>query len=72
MRRGDSRTELVFGEGGEGLLFLEKEYALDIARFREALTRASTWGELKSRVSDERYRETVDTWVESELDRLLY
>jgi hypothetical protein len=72
MTRGDSRTELVYGEGGEGLLFLEKEYALDIARFREALTRASTWGELKSRVSDERYRETVDKWVESEHDRLLY
>ena len=42
MTRGDARTELVYGEGGEGLLFLEKEYALDIARFREALTRAST------------------------------
>lgn len=55
MTTGDFRTELVYGEGGEGLVFLEKEYALEIADFRKALSEASTWGELKARVSEGRY-----------------
>jgi hypothetical protein len=65
------RTKLVYGESNGGLTFVEKEYALDIAGFRKALSKASTWGELKARVSEERYKETVDAWVESEIDRLL-
>ncbi len=65
------RTELVYGDGGEGLVFLEKGYALDIANFREALYKARTWGELKTRVGEERYKEAVDAWVESQTDRLL-
>ncbi len=65
------RRELVYGESNGGLTFLEKEYALDIGDFREALLKARTWGELKTRVSEERYKETLDTWAENELDRLL-
>jgi hypothetical protein len=71
MTRGDSRTELVYGDASMGLLFLEKEYALDIGRFREGLSKASTWGELLARIGEERYQETVERWVESERDRLL-
>lgn len=66
MTAGNSTTELIYGESHLGLTFLEKKYALEIGRFREALAKASTWGELKSRVSDERYKETVDMWVESD------
>jgi hypothetical protein len=72
MTAGNSTTELVYGESHLGLTFLEKKYALDIGRFREALAKASTWGELKARVSEERYKETIERWVENELDRLLY
>jgi hypothetical protein len=50
MTTGDSRIELVYGEGSEGLIFLQKEYALDFAGFREALSKAFTWGELRARV----------------------
>ncbi len=67
---GESRTELVYGESNGGLTFLEKQYALDIGGFREALGEASTWGELKARVSEERYKEAVDAWVANQLDRL--
>ncbi len=66
-----SRTELVYGESNAGLTFLKKDYAMDIATFRNALARAPTWGELKTMVSEERYKETVGAWVESERDRLL-
>ena len=65
-----SRTELVHGNCGEGIVFLEKSYALDIANYRDALFRARTWGELRSKVDEERYEETVNAWVESEVDRL--
>ncbi len=67
---GESRTELVYGESNGGLTFLEKEYALDIGGFREALGEASTWGELKARVSEERYKEAVDAWAANQLDCL--
>lgn len=66
----NTRVELVYGESNGGLTFLEKEYALDIGGFREALLKARTWGELKARVSDERYEETVAVWVEGQPDRL--
>jgi hypothetical protein len=56
----DSKTELVYGEGGEGLVFLEREYAQDIWGFRMALYEASTWGELKAKISEARHEETVD------------
>ncbi len=65
------RTGLIYGDGGEGLVFLERDYALDIANFRKALYKARTWGELKTAVSQERYEETVDAWVESQIDRSL-
>jgi hypothetical protein len=65
------KVELVYGEGGEGLVFLEKEYALNIAGFRKALYEVPTWGELKARVNEARYRETVERWAEGEFDRLL-
>ena len=63
--------QLVYGDGGEGLVFLEREYAVDIRDFRSALYKAATWGELKTMVSEERYEETVDAWVQSQIDRLL-
>ncbi len=67
---GTPRIELVYGDGGEGLVFLEKNYALDIGGFREALYKARTWGELKARVSGERYEETVAAWVKGQSERL--
>lgn len=63
--------QLVYGDGGEGLVFLERGYAVDIRDFRNALDKAATWGELKSTVGEERYEETVDRWIESERDRLI-
>ncbi len=63
-------TTLVYGDGGQGLLFLEEEYAVDIGDFREALYRAKTWGDLKGMVTEQRYRETVEAWMETEHDRL--
>ena len=45
MTPGEARPELVYGEGGEGLICLQKEYALDIAGFREALLKAFNWSE---------------------------
>ena len=64
------RIELVYGDGGEGLVFLEKNYALAIGGFREALSEASTWGELRARVSEERYEETIAAWGEGLSERL--
>lgn len=61
----NSGVELIYGDGGEGLVFLERGYAEDIAMFREALFRASTWGELRERVPQQRYEETVEQWMES-------
>lgn len=61
-------SELVYGDGGEGLVFLERGYARDIAAFREALYRASTWGELQERAPRERYDEAVERWTESKQD----
>lgn len=63
-----SGVELVYGDGGEGLVFLERDYALDIAAFREALYKASTWGTLRQRVSPSRYEETVEQWMDSRED----
>jgi hypothetical protein len=68
----DSTTELIYGEGGEGLEFLEKQYALHIGHFREALYKSRTWGELNSRVGEKDYKDIVEMWVESELERLEY
>ena len=56
----EPRTQLVYGSINEGLVFLEKNYARDIATFRRALLEARTWDELRSMVSTERYEETVD------------
>ncbi|MBX6763669.1 MAG: hypothetical protein K6T51_02450 [Rubrobacteraceae bacterium] len=52
-------------------MFLEKNYARDIATFRRALSEARTWGELRSMVSAERYEETVDKWIESKIDNIM-
>lgn len=60
----NSSVELVYGECGEGLVFLERGYAEDIAAFREALYRASTWGELRQRAPRHRYEEAVEQWME--------
>lgn len=65
---GNSGVELVYGDGGEGLVFLERFYALDIAAFREALYKASTWGQLRERISPSRYEETVEQWMDSRED----
>ncbi len=64
------KTELVYGDGGEGLVFLEKDYATDVSIFRSALNEARTWGELRTKVSEERYQETLNAWLESESERL--
>lgn len=45
MTPGDARPELVYGEGGEGLIFLQKEDVLDNAGFRESLSKAFTLSE---------------------------
>lgn len=61
-----SRTELVYGECYGGLTFLERSYAHSIGDFKEALANSSTWGELKSRITEEHYLETVEIWKEQE------
>lgn len=61
-------AELVYGDGGEGLVFLERGYARDIAAFMDALYKASTWGELQERAPRERYEEAVERWTESKED----
>lgn len=65
-----SRTELCYGECNGGLTFLERSYATKIGDFRAALSESSTWGELKSKVAEEYYLETVERWKEEEFDRL--
>ena len=45
MTPGDARSELVYGEGDEGLIFLQKENVLDIAGFRESLSKTFTLSE---------------------------
>lgn len=71
MNRAGSTIELIYGHGGEGLVFLERGYAVEIRDFRNALYKAVTWGELRSMVSEERYQETFEAWKEYELDRLM-
>lgn len=64
-----SRAELIYGECHDGLTFLERSYAHGIGDFKEALAKSSTWGELKSRITEERYLETVKRWKENEYSR---
>lgn len=61
-------AELVYGDGGEGLVFLERCYAQDMAAFRNALYKAFTWGDLRERVPRWCYEETVERWTESKED----
>lgn len=65
------RTHLIYGNDGSDLLFLEANFARELGRFRVALEHSDTWGELEGLIPDERYRETVDAWMESEAHRLI-
>jgi hypothetical protein len=64
-----ARTELVYGECNGGLTFIKKKYALEIGDFKGAVANSSTWGELKSRITEEYYLETVEKWKEDEYCR---
>lgn len=64
-----SRIELIYGESYGGLTFLERIYAHRIGDFKEALANSSTWGELKSRITEEYYLETVERWKDDEFSR---
>lgn len=64
-------VELVYGNGGEGSVFLERGYAEDIRDFRNALYKAATWGELRDMAGEDRYQETLEAWKAHELDRLM-
>ncbi len=63
--------ELVYGNGGEGSVFLERGYAEDIRNFQKALCKAATWGEIRDMAGEDRYQETVERWREGEIDRLM-
>lgn len=63
--------ELVYGNGGEGSVFLERGYAEDIRDFRNALYKATTWGELRDMAGEDRYDETLEAWKAHEIDRLM-
>lgn len=54
--------DLVYGDGGRGLVFLEEDYIAELRDFRDALQSAADWGELRDMVSGERYQETVEVW----------
>jgi hypothetical protein len=58
---------LVYGEAGEGLVFMPKPEADELAALRKALQSSTTWGELRNSVSEERWqgiREAIERVVE--------
>lgn len=45
---------LVYGDAGEGLVFLPKSQAEDLLGLWKALLSSTTWGDLRRSISDQR------------------
>ncbi|MFH1834397.1 MAG: hypothetical protein ABH877_05175 [bacterium] len=49
--------QLVYGDWGGGLVFMDRDHALDLAHLHQVLGEAKTWGDLWSRLPRERFEE---------------
>jgi hypothetical protein len=61
---------LVYGEAGGSLVFIPRRSALELANLRGALDTSKTWGELKSRISVERYEQIINPHFENFYDEM--
>lgn len=56
----EQAKDLVYAEIEDSLVFLRREHALELVALRKTLDRCSSWRELRSRVSKERYDELAE------------
>ncbi|HWO41474.1 MAG TPA: hypothetical protein VNO43_06685 [Candidatus Eisenbacteria bacterium] len=64
------KKDLVYGERGGSLVFIPKYLAVELVNLWAALQSSRTWGELKSRIGDERYQEILMPYFENFYDEL--
>lgn len=65
---GATATAVVYGAWGEGLVFLYRDHAEDLALLHQVLYEAKIWGDLWSRLPRARFQEIWET-IESNEDR---
>jgi hypothetical protein len=63
-----AQQPVVYGEWGGTLIFMDREHAEDLARLRETLNTAKTWGELWSRLPLFRFREIINIFANDDDD----
>lgn len=64
------RTQLVYGDVQDGLVFIDEGEAHDLVQLHRALGRARTWGEFKAQAPSHWYDSAVEHLKEQLLDEI--